>query len=71
MTIKDNEHCYATLLGKINSLDNQISRVKDQINELKKIIGSRSVNDNDIETKHDINEICLENASELITKEDS
>lgn len=35
---KSNKHCYKMLLNKVSSLDNQIARVKDQIEELKKLL---------------------------------
>ncbi|HIB01962.1 MAG TPA: hypothetical protein EYN27_04510 [Rhodospirillales bacterium] len=56
MKDKKNKQCYSTLLGKLNSLDNQIVRVKDQIEELRKLItGSKE------ETIKEITEeICLE-----------
>jgi hypothetical protein len=38
MEDKKNKQCYSALLGKLNSLDTQIIRVKDQIKELRKLI---------------------------------
>jgi|ETNvirenome_6_85_1030632.scaffolds.fasta_scaffold11237_4 hypothetical protein len=68
MTTKEKEHCYTTLLGKINSLDNQINRVRDQIKELKKIIGTHTSDTTDtVETA----QAYIENASELISNEES
>ena len=68
MTTKENEHCYTTLLGKINSLDNQISRVRDQINELRKIIGTHTSDATDsVET----GKAYIDNVSELISNEDA
>tara|TARA_R100001594_G_scaffold10843_1_gene25273 strand:+ start:1132 stop:1326 length:195 start_codon:yes stop_codon:yes gene_type:complete len=32
------QHCYKSLLGKIDMLDNQICRVKDQLVELRNLI---------------------------------
>jgi hypothetical protein len=32
------QHCYKSLLGKIDILDNQICRVKDQLIELRNLI---------------------------------
>lgn len=71
MTTKENEHCYTTLLGKINSLDNQISRVRDQINELKKIIGTRTIDESVTEGAPAHPEAYIENASELTSNEDA
>lgn len=55
MKDKINKQCYTTLLGKINSLDNQISRVKDQLEELKKLITGEEEHIGEI-----TEEICLE-----------
>ena len=38
MEQKKNKQCLTAMLKKFNSLDNQISRIKDQINELRKLM---------------------------------
>jgi hypothetical protein len=38
MTNKDKNQCYVDLLGKIDTLDIQVSRIKDQLSQLKTLI---------------------------------
>lgn len=62
MEDKKNKQCYSTLLGKLNSLDTQIIRVKDQIDELRKLItGSRERT-----VEGNTEEICLEQETILL-----
>ena len=64
MEDKKNKQCYSTLLGKLNSLDTQIIRVKDQIEELRKLItGSR-----ERAVEGNTEEICLEQEATLLAE---
>jgi hypothetical protein len=61
MEEKKHKQCLTAMLKKFNSLDNQISRIKDQLDELKKlIIDGEPIG----ETKEDI---CLATEATLLT----
>lgn len=53
MEEKKNKQCLTAMLKKFNSLDNQISRIKDQLSELRKLMIDGNPTD---ETTEDI---CL------------
>jgi hypothetical protein len=67
MEEKKSKQCFTAVLKKFNSLDNQISRIKDQLDELRKLmIDGQPIG----ETKEDI---CLATEVTLLTptKEDT
>ena len=61
MEEKKSKQCLTAMLKKFNSLDNQISRIKDQLDELKKLmIDGEPI----VETKESI---CLITETTLLT----
>lgn len=45
MTKQKDKHCYADLLGKMDTLDMQVNRIKQQLKELKSMIRNRTNNE--------------------------
>ena len=45
MTKQRDKHCYADLLGKMDTLDMQVNRIKQQLKELKNMIRNRTNGD--------------------------
>tara|TARA_R110000787_G_scaffold210372_1_gene320225 strand:+ start:1550 stop:1759 length:210 start_codon:yes stop_codon:yes gene_type:complete len=64
MEDKKEKRCYSTLLWKLNSLDTQIIRVKDQIEELRKLITGAGEHTK----KRTTEEICLEQEAILLAE---
>jgi hypothetical protein len=63
MKDKNENQSYAVLLGKLNSLDSQLIQVKEQIEELKKLLTIERANEF-VETKE---ETCSKVTSKLKT----
>ena len=76
MTIKKKTSAHGGLLGKINTLDHQICCVKNQLNELRKLIMTECKNPDICQDKIDADkaaqeatqEICLETLLDIKPK---